>query len=73
MDTLTKTVIDGITGEVEIIELTPAEIKERETESKLANDKIAEMEIVNQKKAADRAALLIKLGISTEEAALLLS
>ena len=73
MVTLTKTVVDAVTGEVEVISLTEAEIKEREAQAK-ANAKVeADREAEATAKASEKAALLAKLGITADEAALLLA
>jgi hypothetical protein len=60
------------TGEILQIELTPKEIKEREAmiAAKQAQ-KNAEIEAL-EAKAAEKAALLVKLGITEDEARLLL-
>jgi hypothetical protein len=62
---------DILTGEINDVErdLTPAEIAEIETRNAKAREK-AEADSI---KAAEKAALLEKLGITADEAALLLS
>ena len=70
---LTRTEIDAITGTVEVIPLTDAEIAEREAAAKIANDEIVKAEADKAKAATDKAALLAKLGITADEAKLLLS
>lgn len=73
MDMLSRTIIDVATGEITVVPFT-----EEETAAHLAEQqKIAEAEaaaIVEQKaKAEAKQSLLDKLGISEEEAKLLLS
>ncbi len=76
MDTESKMLIgtyDGLTGEQTVREATPEEIAEREAEMEArAVEKIAEDEARAQK-TANRAALLERIGITADEAALLLS
>jgi len=69
MATQTKTVIDASTGEVTIEEFTADDIKDL----KKMNDELADREIAIKSAAEAKAALLIKLGITADEAALLLS
>lgn len=69
MATQTKTVIDASTGEVTIEEFTAEDIKDL----KKINEEIADREIARKSAAEAKSALLIKLGITAEEAALLLS
>jgi len=57
------------TGEIETREMNAAELKQYEKDKKAAEDK-ANAEAI---KAAEKAALLAKLGISEDEAKLLLS
>ena len=61
------------TQQVTEIELTAAEIKVREAEASQTADKIAAENAACEAKAAEKAALLVKLGISESEAKLLLS
>lgn len=69
----TKLVIDCSTGIVEEVPLSDAELAEREA-SRLALEKIqAEKAAADAEKAAKRSALLAKLGLSEDEAKLLLS
>ena len=70
---LTRTEIDAITGTVEVIPLTDAEIAEKEAAAKIANDEIVKAEADKAKAATDKVALLAKLGITADEAKLLLS
>jgi hypothetical protein len=57
------------TGEIIEREMNAQELKQFEKDGKAANDKAA----ADATKAADKAALLAKLGISEDEAKLLLS
>ena len=72
-EVLTKLVVDCSTGVQEVVPLTPEEITELEAAAAQAEaDRLA----AEEKAAADaaaKAALLEKLGISEEEAKLLLS
>jgi hypothetical protein len=61
------------TGEIKEIELTAAEIKAKEADAAQTADKIVLENAAHQAKAAEKAALLAKLGITADEAALLLS
>ena len=63
-----RTIHDAITGEITIVELTEAEIAER---AQLAKNAKAQAEAQAVKEAA-RKAVLVKLGLSAEEAAALL-
>jgi hypothetical protein len=64
---------DGSTGEQILREATQEEIAEREAEIEaFAAEKIAQDQALAQK-AADKAALLERLGMTSEEAELLLS
>jgi predicted transcriptional regulator len=69
----TKLVVDCSTGEVQEIELTAEEIAQREADALAAaeaeNARLAE----EADKAAKKAELLSKLGISEDEAKLLIS
>lgn len=64
---------DVETGEVKEIELTSAEIKTQEAEAKKIADATAERLTAEAAKAAEKSALLAKLGITADEAKLLLS
>lgn len=73
MDKPTKVIINCETGEQEVIELTDAEIAELEAAAAQAEaDRIAAEEEAAAKATA-KADLLEKLGITEEEAKLLLS
>jgi hypothetical protein len=64
---------DALTDEITLIPLTDSELKEFEAAAK-ANDKaIKEAELQEAKKAKDKADLFAKLGITADEASLLLS
>ena len=73
MDTLNKLVVDGVTGESQLVPFT----KEETAEHLAEQQRIAEAEanaIVEEKAKAEAKQLLLdKLGISEEEAKLLLS
>ncbi len=64
---------DVITGEVKEIPLTNKEIQELQNQATIFAAKIAEEEAQLATKAAEKAALLAKLGITDDEAKLLLS
>ncbi len=64
---------DVETGEIKEIELTPAEIKAKEADAAKTGEKIAVENAAHQAKAAEKAALLAKLGLTAEELAALLS
>jgi hypothetical protein len=68
----TKIVVDCSTGEVSEIELTAEEVAQREADAKAYADEKAKEEADKVAKAADKAALLQKLGITEDEAKLLL-
>lgn len=65
--------INVTTGEEKEIPLSATQIKEREAESKITLARIKKEEEAAQAKAAEKAALLAKLGITEDEAKLLLS
>lgn len=69
MNELTATIHNLETGQVEIRPLSDAEIKQLEIDKKA----IIEMEKAKAKAEKDKAILLEKLGITEEEAKLLLS
>lgn len=69
MAKLTKKIHNTETGEESIIELTEAEVAELTREAELA----AEKKIEENAKAAAKSELLVKLGITADEAKLLLS
>lgn len=60
------------TGEIKEIALSPAEIKVYEAEAKKNSDAALERQAAQAQKAAEKAALLAKLGITEDEARLLL-
>ena len=68
----TKIVVDCSTGEVSEIELTQEEVAQREADAIAAAEAKALEDADKAAKAADKAALLERLGITAEEAALLL-
>jgi hypothetical protein len=68
-----KIIVDCSTGEVQEIALTAEEIKEREAMAKEYADQKAAEEVIATAKAEAKAALLDRLGITAEEAKLLLS
>jgi hypothetical protein len=68
----TKIVVDCSTGEVSEIELTAEEVAQRTADAKTYADEKDKEEADAAAKAADKAALLERLGITAEEAALLL-
>ena len=68
----TKIVVDCSTGEVSEIELTAEEVAQREADAKAFADAKAAEDADKAAKAADKAALLERLGITADEAALLL-
>ena len=69
----TKVIVNCETGVQEVIELTDAEIAELEAAAAQAAEAQAAAEAEAAQKAVARQALLDKLGITQEEAALLLS
>jgi hypothetical protein len=68
-----KIIVDCSTGEVQEIALTAEEIAEREAMSKEYADQEALKELDKVAKAAAKVELLDRLGITAEEAKLLLS
>ena len=68
----TKIVVDCSTGEVSEIELTAEEVAQRTADAKAFADAKAAEDADKAAKAADKVALLERLGITEEEAALLL-
>jgi hypothetical protein len=68
-----KIVVDCSTGEVQEISLTEAELAEREAMAIAYAEQKAEEDADKATKATAKAALLTKLGITEEEASLLLS
>jgi len=68
----TKIVVDCSTGEVSEIELTAEEVAQREADAKAYAEAKAQEDFAKEAKAAEKADLLAKLGITEEEAKLLL-
>jgi hypothetical protein len=68
-----KIIVDCSTGEVQEIALTAEEVKEREAMAKEYADQEAQKELDKVAKAAAKVELLDRLGITAEEAKLLLS
>jgi Mn-containing catalase len=71
--TYTKILHDVATGEITEVELTANEIKELQKKQALAEAETKAEEIKAEAKATAKAELLSKLGITAEEAVLLLS
>ena len=67
-----KIVVDCSTGEVSEIELTAEEVAQRTADAKAYADEKAAEDADKAAKAVDKAALLERLGITAEEAILLL-
>ena len=72
-DTLTKIIVDCSTGVVAEIPLTGEEIAQREADAQAAAAKKHEEEVAAQAAAEAKAVLLTKLGITEDEAKLLLA
>ena len=72
-DTPTKVIVNCTTGITEVLPLTAAEIADLETARLAAEDQRVAAEAEAAERAEAKAALLDKLGITAEEAALLLS
>ena len=68
----TRIEVNCTTGEVLEIELTDAEVAELAYQAELAADKKAEEDRIAAERATAKAALLERLGITADEAALLL-
>jgi len=68
----TKIVVDCSTGEVSEIELTAEEVAQRAADAQAYADAKAAEDADKAAKAAHKAAVLERLGITEEEAALLL-
>ena len=68
----TRIEVNCTTGEVLEIELTDAEVAELAYQAELAADAKAEEDRIATQRAVDKAALLERLGITADEAALLL-
>ena len=69
----TKIVVDCSTGEVSEIELTAEEVAQREADAQAHAEAEAQEEADKAVKEAAKAELLARLGITAEEAALLLA
>jgi regulator of protease activity HflC (stomatin/prohibitin superfamily) len=69
----TKVIVDCSTGETTVVELTAGEIADLETARLAAEDQRKAEEAEAAAKAEAKAALLDKLGITADEAKLLLS
>jgi hypothetical protein len=69
----TKIIVDCSTGETTEVELTAEEIKDIEAAQKAVEIERKAQEVIDVAKATAKSALLDKLGITAEEAALLLS
>ena len=68
-----KVIVDCSTGETTEIELTAEEIADQEAAQKAAEAERKAQEVIAEAKATAKAALLDRLGITAEEASLLLS
>ena len=68
----TKLIVDCSTGAVEEVELTAEEIAQREADAKAYAEAKAKEEAEKAAKEAARAEILEKLGLTAEEAAVLL-
>ena len=73
MDTLNKLIVDGATGESQVVPFTKEETAEHLAEQQKIADEKAALIAQEKAKAEARTALLEKLGITEEEAKLLLS
>ena len=69
----TKVIVDCSTGETSIVELTAEEVADLETARLAAEDQRAAEAAETEAKAEAKAVILDKLGITAEEAQLLLS
>jgi len=72
-ETLTKIIVDCSTGVVAEVPLTGEEIAQREADAQAAATAAAEAEAKAAQDAAAKDALLTKLGITADEAKLLLA
>jgi hypothetical protein len=68
-----KLEVSGLTGEVIEIELEGEELKQYLADQKIEAKRLADIELEKEAKATAKAALLDRLGITAEEAALLLT
>ncbi len=73
MDTLNKLVVDGVTGESQLVPFTKEETAEHLAEQQKIADEEAALIAEEKLKAEAKQVLLDKLGITEEEAKLLLS
>lgn len=73
MDTLNKLVVDGVTGESQLVPFTKEETAEHLAEQQKIADEKAALIAEEKLKAKAKQVLLDKLGITEEEAKLLLS
>jgi hypothetical protein len=69
----TKIIVDCSTGETTEIELTAEEIKEQVAAQKAAQAEAKAQEVIAKAKAKAKSDLLDRLGLTAEEAALLIS
>ena len=72
-ETLTKIIVDCSTGVVAEVPLTGEELAQREADAQAAAAKAHEEEVAATAAAEAKAALLTKLGITEDEAKLLLA
>lgn len=72
-ETLTKIIVDCSTGVVAEVPLTGEELAQREADAQAAAAKAHEEEVAAAEAAAKKAELLAKLGITEDEAKLLLA
>lgn len=72
-ETLTKIIVDCSTGVVAEVPLTGEELAQREADAQAAAAKAHEEEVAATAAAEAKAALLAKLGITEDEAKLLLA
>lgn len=72
-DTLTKVIVDCSTGVVAEVPLTGEELAQREADAAKAEADRVALEAENATKAVEKAALLAQLGITEDQAKLLLS
>lgn len=73
MDTLNKLVVDGVTAESQLVPFTKEETTEHLAEQQRIADEEAALIAQEKVKAEAKQSLLDKLGITEEEAKLLLS
>jgi len=70
---MNKVIVNCLDNSVEVIPLTETEILELEEESKKELERHKEEELLIEQRKKDKVILLAKLGITAEEATLLLS